>query len=214
MVSFQSLLLASISLLGVKALVSPSYPYPGVVQKEGELHEILWSTTPVDNDQTYTIEFMTGSDTVQTVLATVATNVSADLLKYPYIVPQVTPHSAIYFFKFTGSKGDFAWATRFGITGADGILTPELERTQADGKKIPWGEGKLVGAWVSDTTPTPPAEEVQPAATLSQSLTESELPKSTSVVAKVAAKEDTNASNMMKPVLTCVSIAVAGYFAL
>ncbi|KAI8881699.1 hypothetical protein K501DRAFT_188401 [Backusella circina FSU 941] len=219
MVSFKSFAAASIALaasfIHVDAAVAPTYPQPGAIQNVGQAFDITWN-------------FMTGSNDNQTVLQNVAKGVKPTDLKYTYTAPAVDPNSAIYFFMFTGSKGDVAWTTRFGIAGADGKLTPEPEAKQPSGDAIPWGNGKLasgasgaaassaaassVPAAVESVNPT--AAAVSSAAASASSGVAAVASTSSTPVAQAAASADsTSGASITKPVLTLVSAAVAGYFA-
>ncbi|KAI8991132.1 hypothetical protein BDF20DRAFT_842850 [Mycotypha africana] len=106
MVSIKTVLFSSAALLAaymnVEAAVAPTYPSPGAVEKAGQPMEITWTFDGKDPDATYKIDFMTGSNTQQKKLATVATAVKANALKYSWTAPEVNPNAAIYFFMFTG----------------------------------------------------------------------------------------------------------------
>ncbi|KAG2205553.1 hypothetical protein INT47_005928 [Mucor saturninus] len=244
MVSLKTFLTSSVALIAafitVEAAVSPSYPSPGTIQTEGQTYEITWTFDGKNPSTTYQIDFMTGSNDVQTVLSTVATKVDPALLKYTFVAPKVTPHSAVYFFMFTGSDKVSAWTTRFAIVGADGQLVAEKEKVQPNGDKIPWGIGALATATSGNTTAasasastsaiTPAAnstETVIPAANAAAAAVSSSpvveeaanaSPVSSPVptVAQVAAASTplNSAGSMVKPALTLVSAAVAGYFVL
>ncbi|KAI7874346.1 uncharacterized protein EV154DRAFT_527242 [Mucor mucedo] len=246
MVSLKTFLTSSVALIAafitVEAAVSPSYPSPGTIQTEGQTYEITWTFDGKNPSTTYQIDFMTGSNDVQTVLSTVATKVDPALLKYTFVAPQVTPHSAVYFFMFTGSDKVSAWTTRFAIVGADGQLVAEKEKVQPNGDKIPWGIGALATATSGNTTAasasasssaiaTPaanstetviPAANAAAAAAVSSSPVVEEAANASPVsspvptVAQVAAASTPaiSAGSMVKPALTLVSAAVAGYFVL
>ncbi|KAG2230106.1 hypothetical protein INT48_002460 [Thamnidium elegans] len=218
MVSLKTFLSTSVALIAafvaVEAAVAPTYPFPGTIQTEGQSYDITWN-------------FMTGSNDVQSVLSTVATDVDPAALKYTFVTPQVSPHAAVYFFMFTGSDGDVAWATRFGIVGADGKLEAEEKKTQSDGSKIPWGIGKLLSVDSSSssssnntTAPATPSAETTPSPVESPVENEVVTPpaasSSVSSVAQVKNAETTaaNGASMVKPVLTLASAAIAGYLAL
>lgn len=47
---------------------------------------------------------MTGEDDDQILLTNIAENVKGDAMKYKYTVPEVAPHSPIYFLMFTSGK--------------------------------------------------------------------------------------------------------------
>ncbi|CAO3654709.1 unnamed protein product [Mucor fragilis] len=242
MVSIKTFLASSVALIvafaNVEAAVSPTYPSPGTIQVEGQSYDITWTFDGKDPKITYTIDFMTGSNDVQTKLETVATKVPASQLKYSFVAPQVSPNSAIYFFMFTGSDGVSAWTTRFGIAGADGKLVAETEKTQPNGDAIPWGTGKLlsgssVSANASSSVPaTASVSSVAPVASSSVAVSSSAdiavavasssasaavVPAATTPVpsvAQVVSNKDSSSAAMVKPALTLVSAAVAAYFAL
>ncbi|KAG1051258.1 hypothetical protein G6F43_006521 [Rhizopus delemar] len=155
MVSFKVFITAALLSALAEAAVSPTYPQPGTVQIQGQSYDITWTFDGKNASETYQIDFMTGSNDNQKVLSTVAKGVSANLLKYSFTAPEVSPNSAIYFFMFTGSNGDQAWTTRFGIAANAGAsLTPEPESTQPNGDKIPWGIGKLASSSSNSTSAT------------------------------------------------------------
>ncbi|KAI8982440.1 hypothetical protein BDF20DRAFT_866944 [Mycotypha africana] len=145
------LITVSILLGYVYANMAPSYPEPGTVWKEGHNYEITWFNDKQEPSidkawRKFKIEFMTGDNYDQKLLKVVARDLDGTQLKsYNWTAPQVTPHSAVYFFKFTNDKGQSAWTTRFGIVGADGSLEKPEHITQPGGAKIPWGVGKLAG---------------------------------------------------------------------
>ncbi|CAO0797971.1 unnamed protein product [Mucor circinelloides] len=241
MVSIKTFLASSVALIvafaNVEAAVSPTYPSPGTIQIEGQSYDITWTFDGKDPKTTYTIDFMTGSNDVQTKLQTVATKVPASQLKYSFVAPQVSPNSAIYFFMFTGSDGVSAWTTRFGIAGADGKLVAETEKTQPNGDAIPWGTGKLLsGAAVSANASSSVSASVAVSsaassasaasssaniavavASTSGSASAAVTPAATTPVpsvAQVVSNKDSSSAAMVKPALTLVSAAVAAYFAL
>ncbi|KAG1464593.1 hypothetical protein G6F56_005050 [Rhizopus delemar] len=222
MVSANTFLAASVALVAaivnVEAAVSPTYPQPGTIQVQGETNDITWTFDGKDSDQTYQIDFMTGSNDNQTVLQTVATGVSASLLKYPFVAPAVDPYSAIYFFMFTGSKSDQAWTTRFGIVpDANTNLTAEPESTQPDGSAIPWGNGKLASNSTSNATSS---AAVSSGAAVADTAAASSAPVSsaasaasegTTVIPVAKAVAHTSAASAIKPALSFVAAGVAGY---
>ncbi|KAI7898184.1 uncharacterized protein BX663DRAFT_269628 [Cokeromyces recurvatus] len=134
----------------VFANMAPSYPEPGTVWKSGNSYEITWvndkhSPSIAKAWKDFRIDFMTGDNMNQKFLINVAKNLDGTKIKsFNWTVPEVEPHAAIYFFKFSNGKGQDAWTTRFAITGQDGKLFRPQKSTQPDGAKIPWGIGKLV----------------------------------------------------------------------
>ncbi|CAO3679411.1 unnamed protein product [Rhizopus stolonifer] len=197
MVSFKVFTIAALLTAIAEAAISPSYPQPGTIQVQGQSYDITWSFDGKNPSQTYQIDFMTGNNDDQKVLKTVAKGVSASLLKYPFIAPEVSPNSAIYFFMFTGSEGDQAWTTRFGITpDANTKLTTEPQTTQPNGDKIPWGIGKLV----SSSNSTSSASSAVPVAAVSSSPV---------VVSSVTASSDISSSAAPSAAAAAVSSADA-----
>ncbi|CAO3609369.1 unnamed protein product [Cunninghamella blakesleeana] len=162
---FTKLIVSATALLASSAIVNanmaPSYPSPGIVWQSGKQYDILWGddgTAPNMNQgwTDFKIDFMTGDNLQQKFITNVASNLDATkVTKYTWTAPEVNPNSAIYFFMFTNSKGESAWTTRFGISGADGKLTEPEHATQANGDKIPWGIGALANGSSSNTTTTP-----------------------------------------------------------
>ncbi|KAI9356703.1 hypothetical protein BD770DRAFT_435799 [Pilaira anomala] len=239
MVSLKTFLSSSVALIAafatVEAAVFPSYPFPGSIQNEGQTYDITWTFDGKHPSSKYTIDFMTGSNDVQYVLSNVANNVDPTALKYSFTTPQVSPNAAVYFFRFTGSEGDLAWTTRFGIVGADGKLVAEEEKIQPNGDKIPWGIGKLAGgasATGSNATSiaasvessssavlVPSADAVVASAAESPAENVTNPPSASTTVPTIAqvnaasVTPDSGASNV-KPVLTLVSAAIAGYLVL
>ncbi|KAI8889949.1 hypothetical protein K501DRAFT_82077 [Backusella circina FSU 941] len=225
MVSIKSFITTSAVLMAaftnVQAAVSPSYPSPGTIQTEGQQYNVTWTFDGKNSTQTYQIDFMTGSNDNQTVLANIATGVKADALSYTYTAPYVTPTSAIYFFMFTGSQGDVAWTTRFGLIPAGGNLTTEPEQTQPDA--IPWGQGSLDSSASTSTVASSSSAPVSsasnsvvtPAAASSGIATVSaSVNSASSAVAGVAAAAASSGSTIIKPALGFVSAAIAGYLSL
>ncbi|KAG1463180.1 hypothetical protein G6F56_005342 [Rhizopus delemar] len=113
----------------------------------------------------FKIDFMTGDNHNQKFLKNVAANLDAtsNVSSLHWVAPQVEPNAAIYFFMFTNEKGEHAWTTRFGITGLDGKLSPPQHDTQPDGKKIPWGVGKLLKSGNSTSHTTSAVYSMTPA---------------------------------------------------
>ncbi|GAA5797264.1 hypothetical protein HPULCUR_002644 [Helicostylum pulchrum] len=227
MVSLKTFLSTSVALIAafvtVEAAVAPTYPFPGSIQNEGQAYDITWTFDGKNPSAKYRIDFMTGSNDVQSVLSNVATDVDPAALKYTFVTPEVAPHAAVYFFMFTGSDGDVAWATRFGIVGADGKLVAEEKKTQPNGDKIPWGIGKLSGAASGNTTApatpsaeitTPPVESPVESPVVNEVSPPAASSSSVSVAMVDNAETSANGASMVKPVLTFASAAIAGYLAL
>ncbi|KAI8094614.1 hypothetical protein BDF21DRAFT_97987 [Thamnidium elegans] len=212
MVSLKTFLSTSVALIAafvaVEAAVAPTYPFPGTIQTEGQSYDITWTFDGKNPSAKYRIDFMTGSNDVQSVLSTVATDVDPAALKYTFVTPQVSPHAAVYFFMFTGSDGDVAWATRFGIVGADG----KLELLSVDSSSSSSSNNTTAPATPSaETTPSPVESPVE-----NEVVTPPAASSSVSSVAQVKNAETTaaNGASMVKPVLTLASAAIAGYLAL
>ncbi|CAO1633813.1 unnamed protein product [Sympodiomycopsis kandeliae] len=132
--------------------VSPTAPGPGDKFQAGGDCTTEWDAGSDPAWKEFDIDLMTGSNTQMTKLGTIATGLDgSDTTKtsITYKCPEVSPYSAIYFYQYTpkgSSSGDPAWTTRFTITDASGNSTPEPQKVQPDGKKIPWGTGKLLSS--------------------------------------------------------------------
>ncbi|EIE87652.1 hypothetical protein RO3G_12363 [Rhizopus delemar RA 99-880] len=192
MVSFKTLVAAALAATIADAAIAPSYPQPGTIQVEGQSYDITWN-------------FMTGSNTQQTVLKTIATDVPANRLKYPFVAPAVDPYSAIYFFMFTGSNGDQEWTTRFGIVpNANTNLTTEPQSTQPDGQAIPWGNGTLASNSTTNSTAAVSSSSADIVAAAVSTPSETVIPV-------VQALAETSSGSVVKPMLSLVAAAaVAG----
>ncbi|KAG1404217.1 hypothetical protein G6F60_004495 [Rhizopus arrhizus] len=206
MVSFKTLVVAALAATIADAAIAPSYPQPGTVQVVGQSYDITWTFDGKDANQTYQIDFMTGSNTQQTVLKTIATDVPANRLKYSFVAPAVHPYSAIYFFMFTGSNGDQEWTTRFGIVpNANTNLTAEPESTQPDGQAIPWGNGTLASnSTTNSTASSAVSSSADVVAAAASAPTETLVPI-------VQALAETSSGSIVKPMLSFVAAGVAGY---
>ncbi|KAG1448975.1 hypothetical protein G6F46_011021 [Rhizopus delemar] len=205
MVSFKTLVAAALAATIADAAIAPSYPQPGTIQVEGQSYDITWTFDGKDANQTYQIDFMTGSNTQQTVLKTIATDVPANRLKYPFVAPAVDPYSAIYFFMFTGSNGDQEWTTRFGIVpNANTNLTTEPQSTQPDGQAIPWGNGTLASNSTTNSTAAVSSSSADIVAAAVSTPSETVIPV-------VQALAETSSGSVVKPMLSLVAAAaVAG----
>ncbi|KAF7720955.1 hypothetical protein EC973_005747 [Apophysomyces ossiformis] len=190
MVFSKTLIATSIAVLsafaGVNAGVSPSEPAPGTVWTEGQENQILWKEDTTPAWKSFKIDFMTGDNQNQKFLANVATGLDPKTAQsFKWTVPKVEPHSAIYFFMFTGDgKDEYAWTTRFSIVGADGKQEPPANSKQPTGENIPWGIGALVGASGASNTTTgaTTSASATPAATTPASTTPAATSTSTTVV--------------------------------
>ncbi|KAG5641314.1 hypothetical protein DXG03_005535 [Asterophora parasitica] len=153
-------LLASATLLAVRADVVPTVPGPGIIYKEGGTCHIEWdgdkdSTTAWKN---MAIELMTGDNFAMVHLTTVATGLDGTVSgSFDHPCPAVTPNSAIYFYQFTApGASDKQWATRFTIASPTGETTPPTNPTQpGTNAPIPWGVGALTDP--STAVPPPPS---------------------------------------------------------
>ncbi|RUS26919.1 hypothetical protein BC938DRAFT_483935 [Jimgerdemannia flammicorona] len=151
MVNFASIVASLALATAVSATLSPTDPGPTTVWSPGKQYPILWIDDNVAPLVTaawkkMTIDFMTGDNLNQVQLTTVATGVDASKVSsYTWTCPTVSPPSQIYFFRFSAGDGtNFAWTTRFTITGIDGVSTvPPPNTTQPDGQKIGWGIGAI-----------------------------------------------------------------------
>ncbi|CAO3585989.1 unnamed protein product [Absidia cylindrospora] len=170
---FNKLILAASALLAtsfvVDAAMAPSYPSPGTVWKSADDN-----TAPsiASGWKDFKIDFMTGDNSQQVFLSNVATNLDGTKIsKFTWTAPEVKPNAAVYFFMFSNGK-DSAWTTRFGITGADGVLAEPEHATQPTGEKIPWGTGALASGSSNTTASgnsTQPAVSSSPSAAASGS---------------------------------------------
>ncbi|KAF9335228.1 hypothetical protein BG006_000617 [Podila minutissima] len=185
--------LASVAALGamavsVSAFVFPSEPLAASKYKPNDIMNISWtednkppllSSAPIFN-----IYFMTGSNLVQTKLATVAENVDpSKTTSVPYKVPYVSPPGQIYFLYFETKdlKGQ-AWATRFTVTDELGTAMPTF-----DPLTNPGGNGTIVTPTPKPTTaaPTATGNDANPTATAAGKSGASTLTASMSVAAAV-----------------------------
>ncbi|ORZ10866.1 hypothetical protein BCR42DRAFT_422217 [Absidia repens] len=157
---FNKLILAASALLATSfvadASMAPSYPSPGTVWKSGQQYDILWADdnaapSIASGWKDFKIDFMTGDNSQQVFLSNVASNLDGTKIsKFTWTAPEVKPNAAVYFFMFSNGK-DSAWTTRFGITGADGVLAEPEHATQPTGEKIPWGTGALASGGGNST---------------------------------------------------------------
>ncbi|KAG0171830.1 hypothetical protein DFQ28_008585 [Apophysomyces sp. BC1034] len=181
MVFSKTLIATSVAILsafaGVNAAITPTEPAPGTIWTEGQESNILWTDDGKAAWKNFKIDFMTGDNNNQKFLTNVATGLDPKSAKsFKWKAPTVDPHSAIYFFKFTGEgANEFAWTTRFTIVGADGKSVPPTESKQPTGEDIPWGVGKIVGADAttgsSNTTSTAAAGTTAAGTTAAESTT-------------------------------------------
>ncbi|KAF8555838.1 hypothetical protein OG21DRAFT_1410199 [Imleria badia] len=136
----------------VHADPNPSNPAPGDVFIQGSPCPVGWQVDPTGLWKTMNIDLMTGDNYNMIFLASVATvdgtNPSKNTVSWT--CPQVTPHSAIYFYQFTSpSTSNKTWTGRFTITDSASDVVAPAQSTQPDGENIPWGTGSLVNGSAS-----------------------------------------------------------------
>ncbi|KAG6889763.1 hypothetical protein C0995_014690 [Termitomyces sp. Mi166 len=162
-------ILASASLLRVRADVTPSDPGPGVVYKVGGTCHIGWVG---DNDsptawKNMAIQLMTGDNFNMIHLTTVATGLDGTVDgTFDHVCPSVTPNAPIYFYQFTAPGApDKQWTTRFTIASSSGATTAAANPTQPkSGDAIPWGTGALTDPSTAKPPPAFVAGATSPAA--------------------------------------------------
>lgn len=136
----------------------PLEPSSTSVFQEGGNCTILWTPDSTGKWTTMYIELMTGDNFNQVHLKTVGTvdGTDSNIHSYSYTCPGVTPHSAIYFYKFTspGAPNDPLFTTRFTITDASGATTaPTGTETATNGDAVAWGTGALTDPSQGDAPP-------------------------------------------------------------
>lgn len=172
-------LLATVGTIYVQADPTPTAPGPGAVFIEGQTCSTSWQIDPSGLWKTMVIDLMTGDNYHMVHLATVGTVDGTDPSKttFSYICPQVTPHSAIYFYQFSSpASSNSTWTTRFTITDSASNVVPPPQPTQPGGASIPWGVGTLVGAPTSTSTSTSSTSTSGVSLTSTPSITTSGLP--------------------------------------
>lgn len=157
-----SILVLALAAGAAHSALVPTAPGPGQTFNEGGDCTLSWNLDTTGKWTSFTVDLMSGSNlAMQTV-----TNVFKDRdgtkgdTTFTWKCPQVTPHSAIYFYQFTQAGADTTWTTRFAIASPSGEVTPPANSVQPGGAAIPWGVGRLAGASSSaanQTTVTPPA---------------------------------------------------------
>ncbi|KAF8075251.1 hypothetical protein FPV67DRAFT_624524 [Lyophyllum atratum] len=151
-------LLASATLLVVRADVVPTVPGPGTVYKEGGTCHTEWdgdagSPTAWKN---MAIELMTGDNFNMKHLTTVATGLDGTVAgSFDHPCPAVIPNSAIYFYQYSApGAATKQWATRFAIASPSGATTPPANALQpSTNAPIAWGVGALANP--STAVPAP-----------------------------------------------------------
>ncbi|KZV96809.1 hypothetical protein EXIGLDRAFT_732375 [Exidia glandulosa HHB12029] len=151
MLAAVAILAASLAL--VRADIEPSEPSPGRDFQIGGDCEISWTPDPAGAWGLTSVELMTGSNDQMIHLSTVyqfdAKTTTATSYTYP--CPDVSPHSAIYFYQFTavGMTGQPTWTGRFSISNNHDLVPPE--NTEADGTQ--WGTGALTNPALAVAAP-------------------------------------------------------------
>ncbi|KAG0698188.1 hypothetical protein DFH29DRAFT_111822 [Suillus ampliporus] len=142
-------LLASSAAIFVHADPDPTNPGPGDVFIEGQTCSITWNPDTTGVWKSMIIQLKTGNNFDMVNLTTVGIVDGTDATKtsFSYTCPQVTPHSAIYFYQFSSTaSANSVWTGRFTITDNMSDIVPPTESTQPDGSAIPWGTGGLVNS--------------------------------------------------------------------
>lgn len=157
---FASSLFAIVALAlstSVVADPNPLEPDSTSIFQEGGNCTIQWDKDATGTWTTMYIELMTGDNFNQVHLKTVATLDATTETTFSYTCPGVTPHSAIYFYKFTSpGSTDSLFTTRFTITGAgtdSAIVTPTATETASNGDPVAWGTGQLTDPSQGDEPP-------------------------------------------------------------
>ncbi|KAL4062499.1 hypothetical protein V8B97DRAFT_270595 [Scleroderma yunnanense] len=164
-----TVLLAAVSIVCVRADPIPTAPGPGDVFIEGQTCFTSWQVDPSGLWKTMVIDLMTGDNYNMLHLATVGTVDGTDPSKttFSYTCPQVSPHSAIYFYQFSSSaSSNSTWTTRFTITDKASDVVPPAQPTQPGGASIPWGTGMLVGGSTSGSNATSTSTSSLPMSTM------------------------------------------------
>ncbi|KAF8075242.1 hypothetical protein FPV67DRAFT_1777928 [Lyophyllum atratum] len=156
-------LLASASLLVVRADVGPTVPGPGTIYKEGKKCHIEWTGDAGSKTawKNMAIELMTGDNFNMKHLTTVATGLDGTVAgTFDHPCPAVNPNSAIYFYQFSAPGATTKqWATRFAIASPSGATTPPPNALQpTTNAPIPWGVGALADP--SKAVPAPVKPDV------------------------------------------------------
>ncbi|EJD41798.1 hypothetical protein AURDEDRAFT_115366 [Auricularia subglabra TFB-10046 SS5] len=142
-----------------RAQVTPSEPAPGRDFQIGGTCEISWTPDTSGTWGTTYIQLMTGSNDQMVHLTTVHQfdGTSSAQTTFTYTCPDVTPHSAIYFYQFTSTGTDSPqWTGRFSISNNHDLVAP----AQTDAAGIPYGTGALTDpASAVAAPPTAPGGE-------------------------------------------------------
>ncbi|KAI0924420.1 hypothetical protein AcW2_005305 [Taiwanofungus camphoratus] len=145
----------------VHAAVTPITPGSGAVYNEGAACTVAWEADTTGAWTMMNIDLMTGSNDDTVFLKNVALFIDGTdpaQATYSYPCPDVTPNSAIYFYRLSTASGSAAaWTPRFAIASRTGATTPPPARTQPGGEPVPWGTGAVTvnGAAASYAPPLP-----------------------------------------------------------
>jgi len=136
---------------------TPLEPGPGAVFNEGQNCTTTWTPDSTGVWTTMNIELMTGDNFQQVHLKTIGTVDGTDTAVHSYSYPclDVTPNSAIYFYKFSSpASANTYFTTRFTIADASGAsVTPTATETATNGDIVPWGTGALTDPSQGDQPP-------------------------------------------------------------
>jgi len=150
-------LFALLQLAPVHADPIPLEPSATSVFNEGGQCTTQWTADSTGVWKVMNIELMTGSNQQMVHLRTVGTvdGTSTTNTTYSYPCLGVTPNSQIYFYQFTSpASPDVLWTTRFTLADATGnSVPPDQQETDASGKLVLWGTGKLKDPSLSDLPP-------------------------------------------------------------
>ncbi|KDN41512.1 hypothetical protein K437DRAFT_226713 [Tilletiaria anomala UBC 951] len=137
-------------------------PGPGETFRAGGTCTVTWTpdTSGSTKWKSFTLDLNTGSNQAMTKLETIATGLDGtDPTKtsYSWTCPEVSPYSAIYFYQVTtDGTSDPAWTTRWAISSPNGTVVSPPHANQPGGGSpaIPWGNGKLLSAPVTNSAST------------------------------------------------------------
>ncbi|KAG9298473.1 hypothetical protein G9A89_003696 [Geosiphon pyriformis] len=133
----------------------PTSPDGSTILKPGQEATITWKedgkAPPLSTFDELQIDFMTGADLKQTVLANVGTVPGTDG-KIKFTIPAVEPAGKIYFFRFQFNTRQF-FTTRFIITDAEGKYPPSTNPPPPVGQNE-GGNGRIISLVTSKNTNT------------------------------------------------------------
>jgi len=133
----------------VSGQFTPTTPSPGDSFNAGHNCTIAWRADQTGAWSNVTINLMSGSNMNMTMVTNVISGLDGTdptLSTFAWPCPDVSPHSAIYFYEFTngGDVLNSKWTSRFTIASSTGYsVTPEYSQ-QPNGEAGPWGIGHLV----------------------------------------------------------------------